>query len=297
MRLTYSLELIRINPIVEEEAVKANPSLFGTHAMHVFDKTVSALTNQGVAVILNNHISDAMWCCSPIDGNGLWHNPEYSADYWENAIVGLSQRYQDNKLVIGNDLRNEIRDDTLHGYHESWGTGNEKTDWKMAATRAANRLLDTVPDSLVFIEGLNYANKMDMIRDEPIQLAHPNKLVYSFHIYSWQNMVSYDSYEDFCQTMEAFTGFILEEDQAYTAPLWLGEFGENNPNTYWQFLTRWLSENPTVGWAYWAWNGYKTDPTTDESYGIMNADMVTVRDEWKLQDLQAIQDYPQGTFT
>jgi endoglucanase len=42
--------------------------------MAIFDKTVEAITKAGVAVILNNHMSDAGWCCSNTDRNGLWHN-------------------------------------------------------------------------------------------------------------------------------------------------------------------------------------------------------------------------------
>lgn len=153
--------------------------------MQIFDKTVESLTNSGVAVILNNHISDAMWCCSNEDRNGLWHNKHYSADDWQTAVVGMSERYNQNPLVIGNDLRNEIRDDVVNMLHESWGSGNIDTDWKLAATKCGNEVLNVAPDSLVIIEGLNYANKMSMIRNKPITLDYPNKLVYSFHLYSW----------------------------------------------------------------------------------------------------------------
>ena len=45
---------------------------------------------------------------------------------------------------------------------------------------------------------------------------------------------------------------------------------------------RWLHENPRVGWAYWAIN-----PVFD--LGILNDDMETVRDDWKLKELQGIQ--------
>ena len=46
--------------------------------MEVFDETVHSLANAGVMVVLNNHISDAIWCCGEDDGNGLWHNENYS---------------------------------------------------------------------------------------------------------------------------------------------------------------------------------------------------------------------------
>ena len=50
-----------------------------------------------------------------------------------------------------------------------------------------------------------------------------------------------------------------------------------------------MKENDTIGWAYWAFNGYQNTPADDESFGILNSDMQTVRHHWKLSDLQSIQ--------
>ena len=96
-------------------------------------------------VILNNHISDAMWCCGETDGNGLWHNPSYSADRWENALIELTKLYAVEPMVIGNDLRNEIRNDKNDHLTPDWGSGNVDTDWKMAATKAGNAILKEDP--------------------------------------------------------------------------------------------------------------------------------------------------------
>ena len=79
--------------------------------------------------------------------------------------------------------------------------------------------------------------------------------------------------------------YILEDGHEYTAPLWLGEFGQNSDDSYWDYTIQWLNDNPRVGFAYWAWNGYQSTPSEDESFGIMNADMITVRHAWKLADL------------
>ena len=114
MRLPFSLEMFYNNPIVEDEAIAANPQLFGKTALEIYDLTVESLTKAGVAVILNNHISDAMWCCSDWDRNGLWYNSNYTAEQWKKAVVQMSVRYKDNTLVIGNDLRNEIRNDAMN---------------------------------------------------------------------------------------------------------------------------------------------------------------------------------------
>ena len=128
--------------------------------MEVFDATVKALVNAGVMVILNNHISDAMWCCSETDGNGLWHNKHYTADQWEEVLTTLAKEYKDEPMVIGNDLRNEIRADQKESLVPNWGSGKVATDWKLAATKAGNAILQEDPTQLIFIEGLNYANNM-----------------------------------------------------------------------------------------------------------------------------------------
>ena len=43
-------------------------------ALDIYDKTVESLNKQGIAVILNNHMLDAKWCCGDDDGYGLWFN-------------------------------------------------------------------------------------------------------------------------------------------------------------------------------------------------------------------------------
>jgi endoglucanase len=114
-------------------------------SMEVFDATVKALADAGVMVILNNHTSDAIWCCSDDDGNGLWHNANWSEEDWLNALVSLTMRYADQPMVIGNDLRNEIRSDNVDGLYPTWGSGQASTDWRMAATAAGNKILQVNP--------------------------------------------------------------------------------------------------------------------------------------------------------
>ena len=97
-------------------------------------------------VILNNHISDAMWCCNTDDGNGLWYNKNYSEDKFFDALIDLTKRYKDNPMVIGNDLRNEIRTDTEEDLIPTWGDNNVKTDWRLAAIKAGNLVLEQNPE-------------------------------------------------------------------------------------------------------------------------------------------------------
>lgn len=95
---------------------------------------------------------------------------------------------------------------------------------------------EQAPDQLVIIEGLHFANDMNVIRNSPIQLETPNKLVYSFHLYSWQHEITnYVTYKNYVKGMDKNVAFLLNEDQDYSAPLWLGEFGQNTDDNYWKF--------------------------------------------------------------
>jgi hypothetical protein len=89
--------------------------------------------------------------------------------------------------------------------------------------------------------------------------------------------------------MNSSIAFMLEEGHDYTAPLWIGEIGTNSEDNYWRYLIAYLSERTDISWAYWAYNGYTRTPEDNESFGLTNKDMKTVRHDWKLADLQKIQ--------
>jgi len=54
-------------------------------------------------------------------------------------------------------------------------------------------------------------------------------------LYSWQHVTSYKSYEDYVQGLDKEVAYLLEEGHEYTAPLWLGEFGQNTDDNYWDY--------------------------------------------------------------
>ena len=85
VRLVFALDNIFLDPVIKEERLSSNPDLVGMTSMEVFDRTVQVLSNQPqnnnlpskaltdakLIILLNNHISTAMWCCSYDDGEGL----------------------------------------------------------------------------------------------------------------------------------------------------------------------------------------------------------------------------------
>lgn len=99
------------------------------------------------------------------------------------------------------DLRNEIR--KANGLTPTWGDGNEKTDWRLAAEKIGNQVQEIAPHWLIIVGGLQYQTDLKNVRNHPVHLNIPNKLVYSGHIYgfSWPawvagywRMASYDAF-------------------------------------------------------------------------------------------------------
>lgn len=68
VRLTFSLQMFFDNNCISNKYIAANSELFNIKAMDLFDLTVKELTDAGLMVMLNNHISSSMWCCSESDG-------------------------------------------------------------------------------------------------------------------------------------------------------------------------------------------------------------------------------------
>jgi endoglucanase len=276
VRLPWSNQLYESNPPVGSYALAANPGLQGENALAILDQVVNALTGAGIMVILDNHNSNAEWCCGN-DGNALWYNSQYPEASWLADWQGMAGRYLGNPLVIGADLRNEPR------ITATWG-GDAGTDWHGAAQRGGNAVLAVNPRLLVFVEGVNYALDLSGAAALPVSLNVPNQLVYEAHDYGfdYSNLVSYN---DYVNRITPLWGYLVTGRNP--APLWLGEFGtcntaqtcvqSGNPsdNGYWfGFATAYLGTYD-LDWSYWAINGTQSTGAgrtwgARESYGVLN---------------------------
>lgn len=219
VRLLWSNEMYESNPIVPYYAVTANPQFQGKRALQVFDAVVNELAKQGIFIILDNHNSNAEWCCSN-DGNELWYNAEYPESSWIADWKGMVARFKNVSQVIGVDLRNEPR------IYATWG-GDPATDWHAAAQRGGNAVLGVNPKLLISVEGINYASDLTGAAALPVQLKVPNRLVYSAHDYSFFYS-GVTTYAQFQQGWDQNWGYLLTPGMPYTAPIWIGEFGNNH---------------------------------------------------------------------
>ena len=77
-------------------------------------------------------MSNAGWCCSLEDGNGMWYTPEYPEEVFFEHWTFMAERYLDNPLVIGADLRNEVR--YIEGNHFIGKDGSDLLRFKKSTS-------------------------------------------------------------------------------------------------------------------------------------------------------------------
>ncbi|GED87278.1 glycoside hydrolase family 5 protein [Streptomyces sp. 6-11-2] len=248
IRLPFSNEMIHDDRPVTDRAVAANPSLRGRTPLQVYDAVVRGLTDAGLAVILNNHTNTTRWCCA-VDGNERW-NAGRSTETWENDWLFMARRYQDNKRVVGADLYNEVRRSVWDD--PNWGLGDGH-DWFAASQHVADRILtEADPDLLIVVEGINWTGipvdgfahgrpTLEPVRRLSHTLVDSGKLVYSAHFYDYTGPnhsgatglgeTSDPRYRDLspAELTDVVNRQALyvaaEQDQHFTAPVWISEFG------------------------------------------------------------------------
>ncbi|WP_052074438.1 glycoside hydrolase family 5 protein [Shewanella mangrovi] len=296
VRLPWANEMVAKNPLVDQRLLAANPQLQGKKALTIFDEIIDSLGAAGLMVILDNHRSRGDWCCDAEHGDGLWYSKDYTpASYFDHWRF-MAKRYKSRPFVVAAELRNEVRPDKQLDLTPSWGDGNETTDWKAAATKAANSIHQQNPNLLIMIGGLRWQTDLADIKASPVTLKTPNKLVYVAHDYVWNHPAG-DLTDAKAFAKNAFErwGFVLEPNKPYTAPLYLSEWGgctqtgkngERCSEDRYQFVTAFadylcnLTGDAPASWAYWPLNatqmmGYSRKEGEVETYGLLKPDWKT----------------------
>ncbi|AEO70062.1 fec51aae-d90a-42f5-af7c-106785e1126a [Thermothielavioides terrestris] len=292
VRLPYADETVMANPVVAPHLLSANPDLVGKRALDVFEAVVQALTDQGIAVIVNNHITSATWCCGADPCDSGWANDHLPAvlcrvrqteEQWVQHWEEVMGRFVKNRLVIGADLRNEVR-----GF---WGTMPWEK-WAAAAEKAGNRLLKMNPDWLIIVGGTESCNDLSGVARRPVVLDVPDRVVYSAHVYSWSGWGSLGgryskrTYASFVQSMRKNWAYLVEGN---IAPVWVGEFGapdkpKRGDANYWNNLMRYL-KTIDADFGYWAINPRKPKDDERETYSILKDDWLTPLLDYRMKDM------------
>ena len=287
-----------------DSLVEQNPVLNSTDTTtrSTFSTVINALDTSGIKVILDNHVSRASWCCNNTDGNGWWASASgyddansryFDTANWLSGLSAMSTFSKAHPNVVGMSLRNELRADGSQD-------GNDHADWYDLITQGAKAIHAGNEDLLIMIGGVSSARDSSFLRSQPLDTsAWPDRTVWEFHSYYWSELPGSAVCAIYEQILGANAGFLLEQDQAYTGPLWLSEFGAAQvlgdggglggvesglEQDYLKCLVPYMEGND-ADWAIWALQGsyYVRDGVVDfdEGYGLLDH-------EWK--------DWRNGTF-
>ena len=256
LRLPFSNQLLE--PTMRQTTInyRVNPSLKGLNGLGVLDYVVNGAGRRGLRVILDRHRPTA-------DGQTeLWYTAKYPEERWIEDWLMLARRYRGNAAVIGADLSNEP-----HGA-ATWGDDNLATDWRLAAERAGNAILEVNPDWLIIVEGVQHVGadtywwggNLSGAAEAPVRLSRPEWLVYSAHDYGPEESgQSWLQAPDFPANLSAVwrSRWAYLQEQAI-APVLIGEFGGRSIGAdaegVWQRSLISFLEQGEFSYTYWVWN-------------------------------------------
>ena len=290
VRIPFSNEAIDSGQQIGNVNFGLNPDLQGLSGLGMLDHLVAAARARGMKVILDCHQPTS---AGPTE---LWYNDQVPQDRWIADWQMLARHYYGNDTVIAFDLHNEP-----HG-PATWGTGDPNTDWRLAAEKAGNAVLDVNPYLLIFVEGIGdyqgdhfwWGGNLLGVRAAPVRLHVPNRLVYSPHDYgpaiSSQTWFSDPNFpNDLPGVWDHHWGYIPETG---IAPVVVGEFGGwsfgNDADGKWQRTLLTYLKTHDIGFLVWSLN-----PSWDTG-GVLQGDWQTV-DSVKQQAYQPLLAPPLAT--
>ena len=285
VRIPWSVQTVLQPHVVSNETLLgANRDLIGKSTDEILDAIVSACAKEHIMIIMDNHMSDADWCCSLNDENGLWYNDRWSESDWIHAHLKIATRYENEPYVVAAELRNELRAAVINGTNlePKWGGNDIRTDWKAAALRASSAILKARPEGLLIVlDNIAYSTDFRDLYKNPIVLPVSNRLVYSAHDYGWSQPQNQSTKEELFEYLGARWGYLVKQNEVYTAPVWVSEFGTSHtgsgmdPNGWWTWLMEYLM-SADFDFGYWRGDGTESQGTgrtfgAPALFGILNA--------------------------
>jgi endoglucanase len=258
-----------------------------TSPLLLMDLVIQYCQELGLKVILDNHSRNP-------DGyiaEELWYTANISTQKWIDDWVFLANRYKNYDAVVAMDIDNEPHG--KYGAGAQWGTGLASNDWRLAAQSCGNAILNANPKVLIMVEGTEefqsqtywWGGNLKGVRNFPVVLSNPSKLVYSPHEYGptvypqvWFSDPTFPA--NMPGIWEAQFNYIMTDN---ISPLFVGEFGIKQQggidevwfNTFLSFMT-----NKGYSWTFWCWN-----PNSGDTGGILADDWTTIVG-WKMNKLK-----------
>ncbi|XP_031124179.1 glycosyl hydrolase 5 family protein-like [Ipomoea triloba] len=259
-----------------------NPDLLSLSLVDAHKAVIEEVGRHGIMMVLDNQVSEPMWCCANNDGNGFFGDKYFDPKEWLQGLATVASLYKDTPMVVGISLRNELR-----------GPLQNESVWYKNVEKGAKTLNRANPNLLVIISGLDYDLDFRFLKQKPLGLnMMRKKMVYETHRYAfsegqskmWEagplNKVCYN----ITQEMEDKEGFLLIGKDA--APLFVSEFGIDQrevsepDNLHLPCILAYLADKD-LDWAVWALQGSyyfrEGKRGMEETFGMFNGNWTALR--------------------
>lgn len=267
-----------------------NKELVDKSPLEMLDQIIAGCRALGLKVILDNHSRNP-------DGYMVemtWITESVPEEKWIANWVMLAKRYKGNNTVVAFDLNNEP-----HGRHTAggaqWGTGVEGKDWKAAAEKCGNAVLAENPDVLIIIEGVEqvgtdmywWGGNLTGVKEHPVQLTKPGKLLYSAHEYGpevfmqpWFEEAAFPG--NLPAIWDKHFGYLHASGETH---LFIGEFGINHETAAEGRAGKWFDAFLEYMAADYSWTFWCLNPNSGDTGGLLKYDWTSV-EQWKMDKLK-----------
>jgi len=297
IRLAFSSEIFLPGQKPKPSAIDpgSNGDLLQLTCLEVLDRIVTSAGARGIRIILDYH---RLVAGGDSEG-GLWYDTAAgrTEEQWMANWETLARRYRNDPTVVGADLFNEV-----HGPVTWDADGRDpQHNWRWAVKRCASRILAIHPEWLICVQGMPayggvggwWGEVHTGVKDHPLDLAVPNRLVYQVHDYGpvvWDQPF-HDPSKGFPGNLRSFWdqvfGFLVDQG---VGPVWVGEWGSflnmaeiealgqgytdrgNRELQGWFPAMKDYIGSKGLSWTWWTWT-----PESRDTGGILAADYTVNR--------------------
>jgi aryl-phospho-beta-D-glucosidase BglC (GH1 family) len=252
--MSANLMLNMDDMVLDNVSETINPGLKGTNTGVHVNKLIRSLANAGILVMINMHRFTGKGD-NEEDIGPLWYSQEYPEDKVTAAWVKVAERFKDFPNVFAMDIKNEPH--ATAGVEAKWGGSDPKQDWAAACERIGNAILKVNPNVLICVEGVTdqmWGDNVAGAVNRPIELSHPNKVIYSPHFYKHWNYPNKQGF-DMNTYMDRVVGALADTNNATIV---VGEYSFDHTKqdqVQWvKDLAAYLNRKRIVNAFYWALN-------------------------------------------
>ena len=254
-------------------SVSADPSVQGKTSLEILDMLFEECRKRGIFILLDMHRLNC-----DAQSHELWYSidsNEYTSETFFESWQKMIDRYAHLSNFHGIDLLNEPR-----GLAE-WGN-DPSTSWNLFVESAFKRLQY---DGIIYSEGTSWGRTFERMRDHPIRVDDPTRIVFSPHVYgpSVVGNMDLDPFRLHAEWNRIF-GFLVSDKKTVSIGEWGGRFV--GADAIWQNLFCDYLISLRVSGLYWALNSNSGD-----TGGLLDDDWTTPKYD-KLELLDRLQPYP-----